>query len=99
MWTTHLILQMDVDSDTITSEDAVYQALGGLYEPYKIEIDEILVRSTYRPNIAVSRSYSGAQGHVYLAGDAAHQNIPTGGYGGLHSDFPLVFLTNQSAQA
>lgn len=72
---------MDVDSDSIPSEDAVYRALGGIYEPYKIDIDEILVRSTYRPNIAISRAYSGAGGHVYLAGDAAHQNIPTGGYG------------------
>lgn len=83
VWTTHLLLPMEFDCDSIGSEEAVYRALGGLYEPYKIQIDEILVRSTYRPNIAICRTYSGAQGHVYLAGDAAHQNIPTGGYGEL----------------
>lgn len=72
---------MDVDSDAIGSEEAVYKALGGLHGPYPITIDEVLVRSTYRPNIAISRNYSGFNGHVYLAGDSAHQNIPTGGYG------------------
>lgn len=81
IFTTHLLLPMEVDSDTIGSEEAVYRALGGLHGPYPIAIDEVLVRSTYRPNIAIARNYSGFSGHVYLAGDAAHQNIPTGGYG------------------
>lgn len=80
-WTTHLLLPINEDSEKITSEDAVYRALGGIHGPYPIQIDEVLVRSTYRPNIALARSYSGANGHVYLAGDASHQNIPTGGYG------------------
>ncbi|KIW90830.1 uncharacterized protein Z519_08613 [Cladophialophora bantiana CBS 173.52] len=81
IFTTHLLLPMDQDCEGIGSEEAVYKALGALYGPYPIKIDEVLVRSTYRPNIAISRSYSGCNGHVYLAGDAAHQNIPTGGYG------------------
>ncbi|KAJ9634880.1 hypothetical protein H2204_006114 [Knufia peltigerae] len=81
IFTTHLLLPIGEESDNITSEDAVYRALGGIHGPYPIKIDEVLVRSTYRPNIAIARSYSGANGHVYLAGDAAHQNIPTGGYG------------------
>ena len=80
-WTTHLLLPVDVDPGTIGSEDAVYRALGGIHGPYDVKIDEILVRSTYRPNIAISRQYSTHGGHVFLAGDAAHQNIPTGGYG------------------
>lgn len=66
--------------------------LGGLKKPYSIEIDEILVRSTYRPSIAIARSYAGSKGRIYLAGDAAHQNIPTGGYGmnmGLGDAFDL----------
>ena len=66
--------------------------LGGLKTPYKIQIDEILVRSTYRPSIAIARSYAGSKGRVYLAGDSAHQNIPTGGYGmniGLGDGFDL----------
>lgn len=80
-WTTHLFLALDEDESKISSEDAVYRVLGGMGEKYKIKIDEILVRSTYRPNIAVARSYSALGGRVFLAGDSAHQNIPTGGYG------------------
>ena len=66
--------------------------LGGLDKPYSIHIDEILVRSTYRPSIAIARSYAGPKGRVFLAGDAAHQNVPTGGYGmnmGLGDAFDL----------
>ena len=66
--------------------------LGGLDKPYSIQIDEILVRSTYRPSIAIARSYAGLKSRVFLAGDAAHQNVPTGGYGmnmGLGDAFDL----------
>lgn len=80
-WTTHLFLPVDTDTDSISSEEAVYRVLGGLYEGYPIKIDEILVRSTWRPYIAVSRQWSSEGCRVFLAGDAAHQNIPTGGYG------------------
>lgn len=80
-WTTHRFLPLDADVDTISSEDAVYEVLGGLYEKYPIKIDEILVRSVWRPNIAVARNYVGPHTRVFLAGDSAHQNIPTGGYG------------------
>jgi FAD-dependent monooxygenase len=81
IWTTHLFMPLDANPEDISSEDAVYRVLGGLYGPYKVEIDEILVRSVWRPNIAVTRSWKSPRGRVYLAGDAVHQNIPTGGYG------------------
>lgn len=77
----HYALPPGTDPSTISSEEAVYALLGGIGEPYKIKIDEILVRSTYRPSIAVARSFSGPKMRVFLAGDAAHQNVPTGGYG------------------
>jgi FAD-dependent monooxygenase len=80
-WTIHLPLQLHEDPDTISSQDAVYTVLGGLHGKYPIKIDEILVRSTYRPSIAITRTYCGTHGRVFLAGDSAHQNIPTGGYG------------------
>jgi FAD-dependent monooxygenase len=80
-WTTHLFLPLDMDESSVDSHEAVYKALGGLHGPYHIEIDEILVRSTYRPNIAMARRWISDHGRVFLAGDAAHQNIPTGGYG------------------
>lgn len=59
----------------------MYTVLGGIYEPYTITIDKILIRSQFRPSIAVANKFSGPELRVFLAGDAAHQNIPTGGYG------------------
>ncbi|KAK5102745.1 hypothetical protein LTS08_003545 [Lithohypha guttulata] len=80
-FTVHLFLPLDVDTDKIESKDAVYRALGGIYDDFHIEIDEILVRSVWRPNIAITRTWHGPHHRIFLAGDAAHQNIPTGGYG------------------
>ncbi|EFX05670.1 FAD-binding domain containing protein [Grosmannia clavigera kw1407] len=80
-WTTHLFMPVDANPDEIDSHEAVYRILGGLYGNYHIRIDEILVRSVWRPNIAVTRKWAGPHQRVFLAGDAAHQNIPTGGYG------------------
>jgi FAD-dependent monooxygenase len=69
------------DDSQISSEDAVYSVLGGMGDPYPIQIDEILVRSTWTPNVAVAKTYSGSQQRILLAGDACHQTVPTGGYG------------------
>ncbi|KAM5346072.1 hypothetical protein ACJ41O_009077 [Fusarium nematophilum] len=81
IFTVHFSLGPDVDESSITSEDAVYTVLGGLHGPFKIKIDEVLVRSTYRPSTAVAKAFASPGLRVFLAGDAAHQNIPTGGYG------------------
>lgn len=91
-WTAHLFLPLDAEPEKIDSRDAVYRVLGGLYDPYEIKIDEILVRSTWRPNIAVARTWSNRDNRIFIAGDAAHQTIPTGGYGmnmGLGDAFDL----------
>ena len=40
---------------------------------------EILVANAWTPHLLVADSYGA--GRVFLAGDAAHQYIPTGGYG------------------
>ncbi|KAF1955081.1 hypothetical protein CC80DRAFT_566391, partial [Byssothecium circinans] len=69
------------DTSAISSEEAVYKVLGGLNGKYEIKIDEILVRSTWRPSIAVARTWASPDHRVFIAGDAAHQNVPTGGYG------------------
>ncbi len=85
-------MPLDSDHTKLDSRDIIYRVLGGLGEPFEIKVDEILVRSTYRPSIAVARQYASPHGHVFLAGDAAHQNIPTGGYGmnmGLGDAFDL----------
>ncbi|KAF5008754.1 hypothetical protein FDECE_4991 [Fusarium decemcellulare] len=80
-WTTHLFMPLDAEPDKIGSKEAVYKVLGGLHGDYPIEIDEILVRSVWRPNIAVAQTWCSPNLRVFIAGDAAHQNIPTGGYG------------------
>ncbi|KAJ0420296.1 FAD binding domain-containing protein [Aspergillus carlsbadensis] len=81
-FTTHMFLPLDPSAaKDISSEDAIATVLGGDAGPYPVTVDEVLVRSTYRPHISVARTYSSPRGHVHLAGDAAHQNIPTGGYG------------------
>lgn len=80
-FTTHLFLPLNEEPDRIDTHEAVYRVLGGLYEPYEIKIDEILVRSVWRPNIALTRSWHSPKLRIFLAGDSAHQNIPTGGYG------------------
>jgi FAD-dependent monooxygenase len=82
-WTSHLFLPADAqdDADSLSSEDVVARVLGGMYGPFPVKIDRILVRSTWRPVVAVSRTWAGLHNRVFLAGDAAHQNIPTGGYG------------------
>lgn len=75
------MLPLDQDSDNITSQEAIETVLGGQHGRFPVKIDEVLVRSTYRPTIAISETFSSPHGHIFLAGDAAHQNIPTGGYG------------------
>ncbi|KAK5021593.1 hypothetical protein LTS07_010890 [Exophiala sideris] len=91
-WTTHLFLPLDAEPEKIESREAVSKVLGGLYGEYPIEIDEVLVRSVWRPYIAVTRQWSSPNQRIHLAGDAAHQNIPTGGYGmnmGIQDAFDL----------
>lgn len=80
-WTVHMFLPLDADESLIDSHEAIYQTLGGAHGPYPIKVDEILVRSSWRPNIAVARQWASPMRRVFLAGDSAHQFIPTGGYG------------------
>jgi hypothetical protein len=80
-WTAHTPLPLDFDTSTLDPEQAVYNVLGGSTGPYPITIDEILVTSTWRPIICIAEKYISRKGRVFLSGDAAHQNIPTGGYG------------------
>ena len=64
-------------------EQVPYQVLGGLGEPYKFEIDEVLVANAWRPNFALADTYVSRDGvgRVLLGGDSAHRNPPHGGYG------------------
>jgi hypothetical protein len=80
-WTTHVPIGLDVDPASVDPEKAVYEVLGGSAGPYPIKIDEILVTSAWRTNICIADQYISPGGRVFLSGDAAHQNIPFGGYG------------------
>ncbi|KAL3452778.1 FAD binding domain-containing protein [Aspergillus insuetus] len=80
-WTLHHSIPLGTDILTLDPREAVYTALGGETNiPYTIEIDEILVTSAWRPNICIAEHYASDLKRVFLAGDSAHQNIPTGGF-------------------
>ncbi|KPI37044.1 Tetracenomycin polyketide synthesis hydroxylase TcmG [Cyphellophora attinorum] len=80
-WTVHTPIPVGADVSDVDPKQAIYRALGGDCAPYEIEIDEVLVTSTWRPNIYLADKYMSQGKRIFLSGDAAHQNIPTGGYG------------------
>ncbi|KAH7408960.1 FAD binding domain-containing protein [Cadophora sp. MPI-SDFR-AT-0126] len=82
-WTCHLPIALDSDWEAIDAKDAIYRVLGGSAGPVRIQIDEVMVKSAWRPNICVADAYvsQNGTGRVFLSGDSAHQNIPNGGYG------------------
>ncbi|KAK1674051.1 monooxygenase [Colletotrichum godetiae] len=80
-WTIHIPISIDTDWKSLDPTESIYRGLGGSLAPYPIKVDEILVCSSWRPNIAVAERFASESFKVFLAGDAAHQNIPTGGYG------------------
>lgn len=72
-WTLHVPLSAGVDADAIDPRRFLFEHLGR-------EVDcEVLVANAWRPRLIVANSYG--RGRVWLAGDSAHQFIPTGGYG------------------
>jgi 2-polyprenyl-6-methoxyphenol hydroxylase-like FAD-dependent oxidoreductase len=81
-----LVAQDDVDTWTLHSRFATDTAAGAV-DPRRLVEDfvgaritfELLVANPWTPHLVVAESY--ARGRVFLAGDAAHQYIPTGGYG------------------
>ena len=81
MWTVHTPIHPDANIDELDPREAICKALGGEMSPYQFKIDEILLTSRWTPNICIAGRYISSGGRVFLSGDAAHQNIPTGGYG------------------
>ncbi|KAL3480943.1 FAD binding domain-containing protein [Aspergillus californicus] len=80
-WTLHIPIEIGASVEHRDPRQAIYNGLGGEMSPFFIDIDEILVTSVWRPMICIADKYSSKGGRVFLAGDSAHQNIPTGGYG------------------
>ncbi len=73
-WTLQNYFPPDFDPSGIDPIELIHRGVGRA-----IEVDRVLVTSVWRGNILVARRYR--EGRVFLAGDSAHQNIPTGGYG------------------
>lgn len=65
----------------MTAEKTVARVLGGMGSPYPISIDEVTATSIFTPTVALAETWSGNNQRVFLAGDACHQTIPSGGYG------------------
>ena len=80
-WTSHYPVSLDTDIASLDPEETVFKVLGGSIGPYPIKIDKVLVVSSWRPSICIVDHYRSSGGRVFLSGDSAHQNIPTGGYG------------------
>lgn len=73
-WTLIRYFPLDVDPSCYTSQALVDESLGR-----PVKIDEVIVTSVWRGNLLLAERYR--DGRVFLAGDSAHQNIPSGGYG------------------
>lgn len=73
-WTLHWQLTDDAPDPVDEPVAFVAAALGR-----EIAIDEVLATSRWWPTVLAADSYG--RGRVWLAGDAVHTMIPTGGYG------------------
>jgi 2-polyprenyl-6-methoxyphenol hydroxylase-like FAD-dependent oxidoreductase len=73
LWTLHTFLPPDVRPDEIDPSALVHRFAG---RPFAFET---IVANPWNPHLLVAETYN--RGRVFLAGDSAHQVIPTGGYG------------------
>jgi 2-polyprenyl-6-methoxyphenol hydroxylase-like FAD-dependent oxidoreductase len=73
VWTVHVPVLPGQDATKLDPRDLVV-AYAGRSFPF-----EILVANAWTPHLLVAETYG--KGRVLLAGDSAHQFIPTGGYG------------------
>ncbi|KAF7596245.1 hypothetical protein BBP40_002778 [Aspergillus hancockii] len=81
VWTVHDYVTADYDPTEDNAKECIMRVLGGMGQPHSIAIDEIIVQSTFKPTVATAQNWSGPKQRVFLAGDAAHQTVPSGGYG------------------
>jgi hypothetical protein len=73
IWTIQARLPADTELDRIDPTEIVTTFCGTPIE------HEVLVANAWTPHLLLAQSYG--RRRVFLAGDAAHQYIPTGGYG------------------
>jgi 2-polyprenyl-6-methoxyphenol hydroxylase-like FAD-dependent oxidoreductase len=85
-WTLHSRFPQDRTPESLNPSEVVENFVGAHLE------HRILVANRWSPHLLVADSYR--RGRVLLAGDAAHQYIPTGGYGmntGIGDAFDLAW--------
>ena len=73
IWTIHTPVPPGIDPDSVDPHQ-ILRTFAGTDFDY-----EILVSNVWTPRLLLAERYS--QGRVFLAGDACHQYVPTGGYG------------------
>lgn len=73
IWTIHCLLPEDTDPTTIDPKQLVYEALG---QEFPLDV---IQANPWSPHLVLANGYG--RGRVWMAGDAVHQVIPTGGYG------------------
>ncbi len=73
IWTLHARFPAGTDPKDSDPRELVARFVG---QPIELEV---LVANPWAPHLVVANAYR--KGHVFLVGDAAHQYIPTGGYG------------------
>lgn len=72
-WTLHTIFESKEQMEGIDPRQLVFDELGAEFEM------EVLQANRWTPHLCVADHYG--RGRVWMAGDATHQYIPTGGYG------------------
>ncbi|MCP5067740.1 MAG: FAD-monooxygenase [bacterium] len=72
-WTAHVALPPGTNESALDPREKLIEAMGRDFE------FEVLLASVWGPHLVTAARYGA--GRVWLAGDAAHQLIPTGGYG------------------
>jgi 2-polyprenyl-6-methoxyphenol hydroxylase-like FAD-dependent oxidoreductase len=72
-WTLHVLMNRTMDPAKLDPARVLFERLGRSIEC------KILAANDWRPALTVAKRFG--RGRVWLAGDACHQVIPTGGYG------------------
>lgn len=80
-WTLHIPVPITAKVEDLDPLQEISKGLGAEGSPMPISVDQILVTSIWRPNIYLADRYVSDHCRVFLSGDSAHQNVPTGGYG------------------
>lgn len=63
-------MSLEENTDNIDPAEVVYKLLGSNTGRFPIKIDEILVKSVWRPNLVVADKYRTPKGKVFLCGDS-----------------------------